>query len=73
MPISVHEIKSLQYVFIVKADLAVTEGPEKNIERLQVDVMEMTTDQNDDGTSNSSRRPYEQTNNVNDEQRSYGN
>ena len=39
MPISVGEIKSLQYVIIVKAGLAVTEGPGKSIEKLQVDVM----------------------------------
>ena len=36
---SLLEIKSLQYVPIVKAGLAVTEGPEKSIERLQSDVI----------------------------------
>ena len=36
---SLLEIKSLQYVLIVKAGLAVTEGPEKSIERLQSDVI----------------------------------
>ena len=38
LKMSLAEIKSLQYVLIVKAGLAVTEGPEKSIERLQSDV-----------------------------------
>ena len=36
---SLLEVKSLQYLLIVKAGLAVTEGPEKSIERLQSDVI----------------------------------
>ena len=39
MPISVAEVKSLQYLLIVKSGLSVTEGTEKNIEKLQNDVM----------------------------------
>ena len=39
MPISVVEVKSLQYLLIVKSGLSVTEGTEKNIEKLQNDVM----------------------------------